>query len=634
MTMACDRKTLLLVSCYADGEATREEAARALEHLNKCPACRKMVSEWEEHRQVLDWAYTLELPEITFDLERQSMKSTTLETRPRPWRIAWRPKWAVSFALAAVVVAVVLIRMAIVPPELGARLATGAGARNVRMDGPVQLKVGPNSIVTRISDRAIKLERGWVEASVRHGTGFEIISKRLKVTDQGTKFRVDTGARGDVVTVDEGSVDASIGTKSHRVSAGQAFLALDGQQAELLSLPAKAGDEGSSDKGTAISERDTKFTPKSSEDLDFDEGIRELAARFPDLRLGGGGGNAWSLDKGFIGYYAEEPLVGWRDGLREHFGDIARALAGGEPEGSWEIPISVIQVRGIVDTVALPADTYYVRLALTQGRLIWKLTGARGDSAEMPVLLEKSGASDGGTSAFSREYQSELHLESTGAAVDQSGWKIAWRLLNWPGRLKPTARFTFRTVPISQLNPEKTSALSDLARQVAGVAGLEVENGVTGLGGNLIYLDARRTHWVFQIRNRKAAEAFSQARKLEASGNPARAAVWAINMGVPLGDPALPRGVYVVWWVLPGGHGKPYIEISTPDDKRRVRLPEVEARDSFNCIDNIGDITLRYGISEARDDPSNYVFCFGLDSGRSRQDKPDLGSGRIKIPKP
>jgi len=614
--MACDRKTQMLVSCHADGEATREETARAVAHLADCAQCRKMVSEWEEQRQVVDWAYALDLPEINLDLERQIMKSVVLQARPRPWKITWRPKWAVSFALAAVVVAaVVLIRMAVVPPLLGARLATGAGARNVRVDDPVRLTVGPNSIVTRIGDRAIKLERGWVEASVRHGTGFEVVAKRMRVTDQGTRFRVDTGAVGDVVTVDEGSVDASIGTDSHRVNAGQAFLALDGRQAELLSPPAEASGDTPSEKGTPISERDTKFTPKSSEGLDFDEGIRELAARFPDLRLGGSSGyRSETSCKGFIGYYAEEGLVGWRDGLREHFGDIARALAGGEPEGSWEIPISIIQVRGIIDPVALPADTYYVRLALTDGRLVWRLTGAGGDSAELPVLLEKSpGSSGDGTS------ESRVRLESVGAPIDQSGWELGWRVLNWPGKLKLTARLKVRAVPIPEMYPEKTSVLADLARQVAGVDGLEVENGVPPSDGHLLYLDPQRKHWVFHIWNRKAREQLSQAGKTGSSGSPARAAMGAISTNVPFGTPAMPRGVYVVWRVQPGGHAKPYVEISTPDGKRSARLLDWTGDEHpgsplvcLGDIPGLGSVCLQYWVTEMPGDSSNYAFGLGL----------------------
>jgi hypothetical protein len=274
---------------------------------------------------------------------------------------------------------------------------------------------------------------------------------------------------------------------------------------------------------------------------------------------------------------------------------------------------------------------------------VWRLTGAQGDGAELPVLLEKSpGTSDDGTpeSGVEELSSSSVQLESVGANIDQSGWELGWRVLNWPGKLKLTARLKVRAVPIPEMHPEKTSALSDLARQVAGVDGLEVENGVTELGGNLIYLDPQRKHWVFQIWNRKAKEQISRAWKLGAGGNPARAAIGAISTSVPLGAPALPRGVYVVWWVQPGGHGKPHIEISTPDDKRRARLPDWTGEDQgggtcfLSDIPGLGSVFLRYWISEVPGDSSNYAFGLGLSPNGIPDDKHKLGVGWIKIPKP
>jgi hypothetical protein len=172
------------------------------------------------------------------------------------------------------------------------------------------------------------------------------------------------------------------------------------------------------------------------------------------------------------------------------------------------------------------------------------------------------------------------------------------------------------------------------------VDGLEVENGVTGLGGSLIYLDPQRKHSVFQIWNHKAKERLSQAARVGSSGSPARAAIGAISTSVPLGDPALPRGVYVIWWVRQDERAKPYIELSTPDDKRRARLPDWTGEDQgggtcfLSDIPGLGSVFLRYWITEVPGDSSNYAFGLGLSPNGIPDDKHKLGVGWIKIPKP
>ena len=235
--MACDRDTVLLISCYADGEATHEEASRAKTHLEDCRECRRLVENWSKERTMLEWTYATELPreaeidwrqELARRGESQSPSRRYGWTRMlapcRPLRLVWTGALA-----AAVIVGFLIHHFTAQPPmlEVGARIVTSSESESARMDGGIELRIGPNSKVTRIDDRSIRLKKGWVNASVRHGSGLRVLTRRIRVLDVGTVFRVGTGPKLDYVIVREGSVSVAAENASRRVEAGQMLVAQD-----------------------------------------------------------------------------------------------------------------------------------------------------------------------------------------------------------------------------------------------------------------------------------------------------------------------------------------------------------------------------------------------------------------------
>ncbi len=205
--MACDRKTLLLISCYADGEATPEEAEIAARHLAECAGCRKLVGEWQGGRQMLEWACAFEVPEEVKLEDGQMAAAQRTTGRIRVWpRLKWN--WRLAGALAAVVaIGLAAYWSVTLPPILpvGRTVATRRVEQAVRVGSSVHLTVGPDSKVARIDDRSIKLAKGWVAADVRHGFGFTVVTNRFSVHDQGTRFRVGASPEFDWVTVEEGA---------------------------------------------------------------------------------------------------------------------------------------------------------------------------------------------------------------------------------------------------------------------------------------------------------------------------------------------------------------------------------------------------------------------------------------------
>jgi hypothetical protein len=248
MKMACDQEILTLVSCYADGEAAPDEETQARAHLDGCAECRKLVSDWGEARQLAEWAYTFELKEC-LPLERQEQQMTAAVAAKRQRSHSgiggrWRSVWAWTL-LGVILLAVAAYRFAAVPPMLGSSLAAAGEAQNARMQGGIRLKLGPESKISRIGDRSIRLERGWVTASVRHGTGLRVLTPRLEVTDQGTLFQVRRGAKLDYVLVQQGSVVVTKGSFRRKVNAGQILLASDTGKPTMnrVSLTASTGDD-------------------------------------------------------------------------------------------------------------------------------------------------------------------------------------------------------------------------------------------------------------------------------------------------------------------------------------------------------------------------------------------------------
>ena len=223
--MACSQELLELLSCYVDGEATPGEAARAEAHLDTCPECKEIVQEWRHGIEMLDWTYSRALPENvaepTFD-----------PPMPAPERV--RSGWTLALpdmrilAAAAVLAFIALIGSTVYqqfasPPTLGRSLATARTAQTVLVAKGIRLEIEPDSEISRLGDKAIRLVQGTINAEVTHGRGFRILTRKLEIIDLGTRFQVHSDPGTDRVTVKEGRVLVREGKNEYHVGAGESL---------------------------------------------------------------------------------------------------------------------------------------------------------------------------------------------------------------------------------------------------------------------------------------------------------------------------------------------------------------------------------------------------------------------------
>lgn len=223
--MTCDQTTLELLSRYVDGEASPQQIARAEAHLDACPECRELVKEWRRGLEMLDWAYLRSVPENVAETAFEA-PTPAPDREPRWWSFAL-PNMRVLIA-AAVLVFIALAgsfiyRTVISIPMLGRSLATAQRSQTVLVAKGIRLEIEPNSEVSRIGDKVIRLVQGTINAEVIHGRGFRIQTRRLEIIDEGTRFEVHSDPKSDRVTVKEGSVLVREGKDEFHVGAGESL---------------------------------------------------------------------------------------------------------------------------------------------------------------------------------------------------------------------------------------------------------------------------------------------------------------------------------------------------------------------------------------------------------------------------
>lgn len=640
--MACDRKTLLLISCYADGEATPQEAEIAARHLEECAQCRKLVEEWQGQRQMLEWACTFELPEEIKLEDRQVAVAHGTMSGPVWPRLRWN--WRMAGVLATVaVIGLVGYWFATLPPILavGETLASGGQPRTVRLQWGVSLRVGPDSKVTRVDNHSIKLERGWVAASVRHGTGLRVGTHRIQVLDQGTRFWVGTSPSFDCVTVQEGVVSVEQDGISKRVEEGATLIAASNEPPAVVPpLVLKPKEE---DQGRLLYEPDEKFEPATADTLDFRDAARRMAARYPDARVGGGSGIG-SGEDGTNRYRYDLQLVpGVRKALRDRFQEIAQALAGGTTDGDWETPVGYLFTYGIADRPELQGQAFYIRLVSTGGGLVWRLTGQKGPDADIPVVLADSDYDSLTRGSWSYGLLGDAFPFSTCRRDSPAAEALTLFLGDWPGRFKPALCLHAKTIPISEVRRHDEPMRLDVMRQTGRVSGLDVKDA----SPTVLYLDASREHRIMLIWNR--VEAGKQIQLVRAELRRGRGG--SVLMGIVATDvgwtqPALPAGVYLLWWTRPGTSQAPYWEVSTPDMSRRVRLrtmpPGLSADERRRYVQESFYLGPGSRFSTSFDDTNvdlvagsadRSTFRFGF-IARPNGENGKLGKGWIQIEKP
>lgn len=568
--MACDQKTLMLISCYADGEAVGEQATRAAAHLERCAECRKLVGEWQGSQQLLEWACTFELPdEINVESGMVAVPQKTVRRLSWP-RLRWN--WLAAGGLTAAI-AVVFIGywFATLPPVLpvGKSLVSANRAQAARMGSDVRLTLGPNSKIVRKDERTVSLVRGWVMASVRGGSGIEVDSPRLKVTDRGTRFQVGTQPKLDYVLVDEGSVSVSDDGANRDVKAGQALIARDGQGLLVADLPADKTED--IERSNRLGELGGDDQPRTAAELDRDEGRERLAAKFPDLRTlsGESYGSGRVSGRRTESRYGLSPLVGFRSGLREHFADIAEAMAGGTADsGYWEIPVGVMHASGIISTPQLPADTYYVQLVCQGGAIVWRLNATRGGQVEYPLVTRTD---DFGSHSLRPLCGRQISRRRGGMDVVD----IQELVTDWPGKIKPALEITVGYVSI-----EPELAIRDRAVGLApAVTGLALQNEHCEVS----YLDPEKRHHLVVIWRSDSVKQLCDLFEGTKLGQGGSVTLGVLETDVPLEEPVLPAAAYLMRFVISDPSKAPRLEIASagrrgaPAYALRKRRLETEA---------------------------------------------------------
>ena len=642
--MACNQKTLLLMSRFANGEATADEASRAAAHVESCVNCRELIDEWQGQRQLLVWASTLELPELSPDKLREiAQREEPMSVPQRPSRrIAWpriRINWAHSSATMATVITFGLVTMyasrnALFTPRLPDGTTLGSAAPTVRVRNGVVLELAPNTRVTRLGDDKVRLDAGWIRATVRHGSSLRIQTKRLDVRDVGTVFQMNASPSSDSVTVEEGDVSVSCGGKTYPVHRQQNLFASDKGAPVLGAFPAYEPEEDA--PGQPLVNSKDVFVPTDKQGLDWSEGRQRLAAAFPDARSNGSSGSslAWPHEDSVF-RFSRSIAQGARKGMRAHFAEIARAQSGATANiGAWEFPVTYVMVDNVVDPKGLRPDTYQVAMAANGSGLFWRFKGSEGTVVDAPVSFERHPKIRTGGSGYS----STGNIEEVFSYEDGKRPTAYFRFLDWPGTLKPTLRLELK--PLDGYGGEARAMQGELIRRIAGVPGFTQAEG----RASMLYLDPGRSRKMMFVWNADAGRQVNRILDESARARGGSALMGALMTDEPLLQPRLPAGAYLLRWTLPSQGGTPYWEVVTLRGRAAVVLPirddKAEGWNSGSLNSRQSGLVTGYGATRpleaeigtgsARD--GGFPFQFVITDGSKKPRK--LGDGWIHVRTP
>ncbi|HEY3413170.1 MAG TPA: FecR family protein [Armatimonadota bacterium] len=576
--MACNQETLILLSRYANDETTAEEAARATAHVGSCTACRDLLEDWRSQRQLLIWASTLELPELSAITLREIAQRE--EPMSVPLRASRRFAWphmrinrAFSFATVATAVTLGLMytyasRNALFTPRLPDGTTLGSAAPVVRVHNGIVLELAPNTRVTRLGDDRIRLDAGWLRATVRHGSGLRIQTKRLDVRDVGTVFQMNAGAPSDSVTVEEGEVSVSRGGKTYQVRHEQILSVSDKGQPDWGALPAYKPEEG--EPGQPLVNSHDAFVPTDEQSLDWREGLQRLATVLPDARSSGtsGASSTWpGVDSVFR--LSQSFAQGARRGMRAHFAEIARAQSGDTGNiGTWEFPVAYVMVDNVADPRGLAPDTYQIGMFANGSRLFWRFRGSRGTVLDTPLSFERQPISRTGGICSGNGSSSAGNWEFNMVREQGQATSTAYlRFMDWPGAMKPTLRLELK--PLDGYHREARTMQADLIRRTAGVTGLALERG----NADLLYLDPGRSHRLMIAWNANAGSQANAVMERAGKGRGDSALMGVLFTDSPLILPHLPAGTYLLKWIAPSSGGASRWEIGTLNGRAAMALP-------------------------------------------------------------
>ena len=274
-----------------------------------------------------------------------------------------------------------------------------------------------------------------------------------------------------------------------------------------------------------------------------------LAARFPQLRWHNGAENPVTDSYGLYDRVDIAYVAGGRAGLRAHFPQIAQLLAGGRvATGNWEIPLGLLHLLGVGSPARLEDDTYYLRLAVQDGALVWHFSGSRGSEKIIPVIFKERN-----------------HMTSNGPTIAPGVIMNSIQLTAWPVSLAiPELQFTFTQLPHADMWQQEQALLAGVVRQCPPSETFAVDRYMS----IMYYLDSQRKHRLLLALNNRANVQFIQALKQGKQGKAGAIILYALATDEPLEGPATPAGVYRVRLVLPNTSASPYLDLATPDMQR------------------------------------------------------------------
>ncbi len=384
----------------------------------------------------------------------------------------------------------------------------------------------------------------------------------------------------------------------------------------------------------------SSYEPATADDLDAREAYRRLSARFPDARVALAGSTSGSCASGAGTFYrfGVSLAPGAREALRAHFQEIAQVLAGGKTTADWEIPFCYLFTYGIADKPNLRGQAFYVRLVSSGGKLAWRLADAEGGSADVPLALVDSEPASLMRGAGSFGGLGDGFVLATCSRDDRSTPVLTIVFGDWPGRLKPAFRVKTKAVPLSEARAHDEPMLGDVLQQTSLVRGLDLKNP----DPRVLYLDPDRRHRIMLLWNTaEAGKRMSRMRKTPRGG---RVLMGVVATDVGWQQPALPAGVYLLWWVQSASLSGRYWEVTSPDESLRVRLSALppgltrEERRSYE----MGSRNFGQSFSTPLRDDASLDFIAGVAGGSSFRfgftvNGDDLSSpsgGWIRIPKP
>ncbi len=602
--MRCSINWKVLVSAYADGELDAAQAAQVRAHLGECQTCRELLQQWGDNQSLFTWAYSQQIDEENTVCVKESPKvsSEIPEMKPRK-SLSKRDVVRRSLAWAAVLVLCVLLGQLAIWSRLpsmggeGSMVVTTSQIQKTRLVWGVTLNIGPNSQVMRTGPRSIKLIKGWVEASVT-GRPIQISTKRVSITDMGTRFEVGSGPQLDYVKVSKGWVWVSCGGKQLQVGKNDVMYALSGQAPVVSHTKAQAPPPARQSKLIELPEE-----LATTDTLIMKSGRQKLQTRYPDLTwTGSSSSKLWQDDKVIVFGYSELSDLSYR--VQQRQVDILRGIIGsGDTRTNWQIPTGMVVVSGIKQFNDGALTPCLLQLECLLGNLRWSLTDTNSNqlSFAADALSTKSSYGDTGQLTSSARWVLGRSLPGLASMSDSKDRHGVWiGPADWPGSLKPEISLSLDWRSRHIILPKEAEVKASVIKQLAGRADCPLST----IGDTLTYLGKDHSDYFSVYLNDKLHDEVTRFK----SGISQGFVLGVFTTSRPLQQPKAPAGNYLIRYGRNADDRKPQLLLE-PTNEQTVRTwnrkradmtrttPRKNSSWQYGCSQGDQDLTLEMQIS-------------------------------------